>query len=85
MQRVWTTKACSKASPCVCIPAWMRSASPQRSPPVWLGAEPANVIAARYHDHVFVPQDKATEALEHLQALADPDSDSTLTQRGYSK
>ena len=46
---------------------------------------PANVIAARYHDHVFVPQDKATEALEHLQALADPDSDPTLTQRGYSK
>jgi hypothetical protein len=46
---------------------------------------PANVIAARYHDYVFVPRDKATEALEHLQALADPDSDSTLTQRGHLK
>jgi len=46
---------------------------------------PANVIAARYHDHVFVPQEKATEALELLQALSDHESDPTLTQRGYSK
>ena len=46
---------------------------------------PANVIAARYHDHVFVPQGKASEALELLQALVGHKSDPTLTHRGYSK
>jgi len=34
-------------------------------------AIPANVIAARYHDHVFVPREKATEAMELLKNLAD--------------
>ncbi|TQV82400.1 ACT domain-containing protein [Exilibacterium tricleocarpae] len=29
----------------------------------------ANVVAAFYHDHVFVPTDKAEEALVALQAL----------------
>ncbi|GAM58533.1 hypothetical protein JCM19231_1998 [Vibrio ishigakensis] len=29
----------------------------------------ANVIAAYYHDHVFVPVDKTKEALEVLQGL----------------
>lgn len=30
----------------------------------------ANVIAAYYHDHVFVPVDKTKEALEVLQGLS---------------
>ena len=46
---------------------------------------PANVIAAHYHDHVFVPQGKATEALELLQTLACHKSDPNLTHRGNSK
>ena len=46
---------------------------------------PANVIAARYHDHVFVPQGKASEALELLQAMVGHKSDPTLTHRGNSK
>lgn len=29
----------------------------------------ANVIAAYYHDHVYVPQEKAEQALELLEAL----------------
>ncbi len=31
----------------------------------------ANVIAAYYHDHIFVPADKANEAYLALQALSD--------------
>lgn len=30
----------------------------------------ANVIAAFYHDHIFVPQQKAAAAMEALQALS---------------
>jgi len=30
----------------------------------------ANVIAAFYHDHIFVPKARATEALQALQALS---------------
>ena len=30
----------------------------------------ANVIAGYYHDHIFVPEDKAAPALEALEALA---------------
>lgn len=30
---------------------------------------PANVVAGYFHDHVFVPQDKADEALAVLNAL----------------
>ena len=30
----------------------------------------ANVVAAYYHDHIFVPSDKAELALEALQALS---------------
>ena len=32
----------------------------------------ANVVAAYYHDHVFVPAEKATEALKALQELSHP-------------
>ena len=45
-------------------------------------AIPANVIAAHYHDHVFVPREKATEALDLLKNLADQQTDSALTNRG---
>ncbi|MEO1075859.1 MAG: ACT domain-containing protein [Bacteroidota bacterium] len=31
---------------------------------------PANVIAGYYHDHLFVPQDRADEALAALEALS---------------
>lgn len=31
----------------------------------------ANVVAAYYHDHVFVPKDKAVEAMEILKGLSD--------------
>ncbi len=31
----------------------------------------ANVVAAFFHDHVFVPQERAEEALEVLRGLAD--------------
>ena len=31
---------------------------------------PANMIAAYHHDHIFVPQDKAMEALAILQKLS---------------
>ncbi len=31
---------------------------------------PANVIAAHYHDHVFVPADKAEQALQLLNELS---------------
>ena len=31
---------------------------------------PANVVAAHYHDHLFVPEDRATEALEALHRLS---------------
>lgn len=30
----------------------------------------ANVIAAYYHDHIFVPKDKASQALLELKALS---------------
>ncbi|MEM7377009.1 MAG: ACT domain-containing protein [Pseudomonadota bacterium] len=30
---------------------------------------PANVVAARYHDHVFVPADRADDALQSLTTL----------------
>ncbi|MFT5520425.1 MAG: hypothetical protein ACI9IA_001018, partial [Enterobacterales bacterium] len=30
----------------------------------------ANVIAAYYHDHIFVPSDKAASALEALLAIS---------------
>ena len=32
---------------------------------------PANVVSAYYHDHVFVPLDKATRAVEVLNELSD--------------
>lgn len=32
---------------------------------------PANVVAAFHHDHVFVPADRAAEALAALRALSD--------------
>ena len=31
---------------------------------------PANIVAGDYHDHVFVPGDRAAEALELLEAMA---------------
>ncbi|QDG77160.1 ACT domain-containing protein [Labrenzia sp. PHM005] len=31
---------------------------------------PANVVAAYFHDHVFVPEERAEEAVEALRALA---------------
>ncbi len=31
----------------------------------------ANVVAAYYHDHVFVPQERAAEALQLLQGFTD--------------
>ena len=31
---------------------------------------PANVVAAHFHDHLFVPEAKAEEALEALRALS---------------
>lgn len=31
---------------------------------------PANVVAGYYHDHLFVPHDRAEEALEVLRALS---------------
>ncbi|MEP1446094.1 MAG: ACT domain-containing protein [Paraglaciecola sp.] len=31
----------------------------------------ANVVAAYFHDHIFVPNDKANQALSCLQTLAD--------------
>ena len=31
---------------------------------------PANVVAGYFHDHVFVPVDRAEEALQRLQALS---------------
>lgn len=31
---------------------------------------PANVVAAYFHDHVFVPQDRAEKAISVLQALS---------------
>ena len=34
---------------------------------------PANVVAAFFHDHVFVPADKAEEALQALRNLTDTD------------
>ena len=30
----------------------------------------ANVVAASYHDHIFVPRDKAEQALKLLVALS---------------
>ena len=35
-----------------------------------VSAIPANVVAAYYHDHVFVPVSRADEALAALQTLA---------------
>lgn len=31
---------------------------------------PANIVAAFHHDHLFVPEDRATEALDVLRALS---------------
>lgn len=31
----------------------------------------ANVVAGYYHDHIFVPQEKAHEALQALESLAE--------------
>jgi hypothetical protein len=33
-----------------------------------------NPVSAFYHDHLFVPDDKAAEALHHLQDMSGPDS-----------
>ena len=33
----------------------------------------ANVVAAFFHDHVFVPAERADEALQALRNIADPD------------
>ena len=41
----------------------------------------ANVIAAYHHDHVFVPADRAEEALSLLQRLSVPDAGHRKGQR----
>ena len=32
---------------------------------------PCNVIAARHHDHILVPTERADDATEHIQSLAE--------------
>jgi hypothetical protein len=35
----------------------------------------ANAVSAFYHDHLFVPHDRAEEALRHLKELSGPDAE----------
>ncbi|MEO9527867.1 ACT domain-containing protein [Roseibium sp.] len=43
---------------------------------------PANVVAAYFHDHVFVPEERAEEAMSVLRHLAGDDQDASVIGSG---